>query len=149
MRQLRHGLWMCAIQRVNGQDKIFKCLWTGHGSKCQSHRFVLRTAMLLGFSYSTVSRLYQGWSTIQRTSSQLDPTVGSVGVNMGQSSCGTLSTPSRVRAPTNWGQKGFPNVWYNQCLKFTQIEAGVSWLSDWIFLLTTTIIFGLPSGAAV
>ena len=24
---------------VNGQDKIFKCFWTGYGSRCQSHRF--------------------------------------------------------------------------------------------------------------
>ena len=31
LRQLRHALCMCAIQRVNGQDKIFKCLWTGYG----------------------------------------------------------------------------------------------------------------------
>ena len=35
----RHGLCMCAIQRVNGQDKRLKCLWTGYGSKCQAHRF--------------------------------------------------------------------------------------------------------------
>jgi hypothetical protein len=45
----------------------------------------------LGFS--TVSCVYQEWSTTQRTSSQLDTTVGSIGVNMGQHSCGTLSTP--------------------------------------------------------
>ena len=31
---MRHGLCMCAIQRVNGQDKVLKCLWTGHGSWC-------------------------------------------------------------------------------------------------------------------
>ena len=31
---------------------------------------VSRTATLLGFSRSTVSRVYQGWSTTQRTSSQ-------------------------------------------------------------------------------
>ena len=37
----------------------FKCLWTGYGSWCQKHRFVSRTATLLGFSSSTVSRLYQ------------------------------------------------------------------------------------------
>jgi hypothetical protein len=42
-----------------------------------------RTAMLLGFSHSTVSRVCQEWSTTQRTSSQLDTTVGSIAVNMG------------------------------------------------------------------
>ncbi|MGH0151887.1 UNVERIFIED_CONTAM: hypothetical protein FKN15_020794 [Acipenser sinensis] len=31
---------------------------------------VSRTATLLGFSRSTVSHVYQGWSTTQRTSSQ-------------------------------------------------------------------------------
>uniref|UniRef100_A0A673YEK7 Vacuolar protein sorting 13 homolog C n=1 Tax=Salmo trutta TaxID=8032 RepID=A0A673YEK7_SALTR len=35
---------------------------------------VSRTATLLGFSHSTVSCLYQEWSTTQRTSSQLDTT---------------------------------------------------------------------------
>jgi hypothetical protein len=30
-------------------------------------------------------------------------TVGSIGVNMGQHPCGTLSTPCRVLAPTNLG----------------------------------------------
>ena len=32
----------------------------------------------------------------QKTSSQLDTTVGSIGVNMGQHPCGTLSTPCKV-----------------------------------------------------
>ena len=54
--------------------------------------------MLLGFSRSTVCRVYQEWSTTQRTSSQLDRTVGSIRVNMGQHPCGTLSTPRRVHA---------------------------------------------------
>uniref|UniRef100_A0A8C8JM10 Peptidylglycine alpha-amidating monooxygenase n=1 Tax=Oncorhynchus tshawytscha TaxID=74940 RepID=A0A8C8JM10_ONCTS len=65
------------------------------GSRCQA--FVSRTAMLLGFSrLPTVSHVYQEWSTTQRTSSQLDTTVGSIGVDMGQHPCGTLLTPSRV-----------------------------------------------------
>ena len=62
---------------------------------------VSRTATLLGFSHSTVSRVYQEWSTTIRTSSQLDTTVGSIRVNMGQQPCGTLSTPYRVHALTN------------------------------------------------
>ena len=45
-----HELCMSAIQRVNGQDNIFKCLWTGYGSTCQVHWFVSRTATLVGFS---------------------------------------------------------------------------------------------------
>jgi hypothetical protein len=54
---------------------------------------VSRTATLLGFSRSTVSCVYQEWFITQRTSIQLDPNVGSIQVNMGQHSCGTLSTP--------------------------------------------------------
>uniref|UniRef100_A0A673VV98 Transposase IS30-like HTH domain-containing protein n=1 Tax=Salmo trutta TaxID=8032 RepID=A0A673VV98_SALTR len=38
-------------------------------------------ATLLGFSRSTVSRVYQEWSSTQ-----------SIGVNMGQHPCGTLET---------------------------------------------------------
>ena len=33
--------------------------------------------------HTKVSRVYQEWYTTQRTSSQLDTTVGSIGVNMG------------------------------------------------------------------
>jgi hypothetical protein len=51
---------------------------------------VSRSATLLGFSHSTVTHVYQEWFTTQRTSSQLDPTVGSIGVKMGQHPCGTL-----------------------------------------------------------
>jgi predicted transcriptional regulator len=57
---------------------------------------VSRIAMLLGFSLSTVSRVYQEWSTTQRTSRQLDKTVESIRVNMDQHPCGTLSVPCRV-----------------------------------------------------
>ena len=41
---------------------------------------VSRTATLLGFSHSTVSRVYQEWFITQRTSSQLDTTKGSIPV---------------------------------------------------------------------
>ena len=54
-KALWHGLCMCSTQRVNGYEKIFKCLWTRYGSRCQAHRFVSRTATLLGFSSSIVS----------------------------------------------------------------------------------------------
>ena len=72
------------------------------GAKCTGLN-VSRTAMLLGFSCSTVSHVYQEWSTTERTSSQLDTTVGSIGVNMGQHPFGRLLTPCRVHAPMNWG----------------------------------------------
>ena len=50
---------------------------------------VSRTVTLLGVSCSTVSCVYQEWSTTQTTSSQLDTTVVCIGVNMGQHPCGT------------------------------------------------------------
>jgi hypothetical protein len=62
---------------------------------------VSRTASPLGFSRSTVSPVCHEWSSTQRTSSQLDTTVGSTGVNMGQHPCGKLSTPCRVHALKN------------------------------------------------
>jgi hypothetical protein len=46
-------------------------------------------------------RVYKEWTTTQRTSSQLDTTVGSIGFNMEQRPCGTLSTPYIVHAPAN------------------------------------------------
>jgi hypothetical protein len=50
------------------------------------------TATLPGFSRSTVSCVYQEWCTTQRTYSQLDTNVRSIGVNMGQHPCGMLLT---------------------------------------------------------
>jgi hypothetical protein len=62
---------VCAIQRVNGQDNIFKCFWMGYGSRCQAHRFVSRTATLLGFltlnSFLCVSRMFHHPKDIQPT----------------------------------------------------------------------------------
>ena len=79
-----------------------KSLWTGHGSRYQAHWFVSRTATRLGFTHSKVSHVYQELSTTQRTSSQIDTTVGSFGVNMGWHPCRMLSTPCRVHSPVNW-----------------------------------------------
>jgi hypothetical protein len=53
--------------------------------------FVSRSATLLGSSISTVYFVYQLWSNT--SFSQLDTTVASIGINMGQKPCGTLSTP--------------------------------------------------------
>ena len=68
------------------------CMCAIEGEWARQHRFVSRTATLLGFSRSTVSPVYQEWSPTQRTSRQLDTTVESIGVNMGQPPCGTLDT---------------------------------------------------------
>jgi hypothetical protein len=95
--QLRDGLCMCAIQRVNVQDKIFTLSAFELGMVVGARRTglsVSRTATMLCFSHSTVSRVFQEWST-----SQCFTTVGSIGVNMGQH--GNLLTPSRVHTPTN------------------------------------------------
>ena len=61
-----------AIQRVNGQDKRFKCVWTEYGSRCQAHRFeCVKNCNGAGVftlnSFQCVSRI----PTSQRTSSQL------------------------------------------------------------------------------
>jgi hypothetical protein len=62
---------------------------------------VSRTATLLGFLHSTVSHVYREWSTTKRTSSQLGTNVGSIGINIGQYPCGTLSISCGVHALTN------------------------------------------------
>jgi hypothetical protein len=85
LRQLRPGLCVCVIQRVNGQDK-------SAFERYQAHWFLPRTATLLGFSPSTVSLVYQEWSTTQRTAN-LTQLWEALGVNMGQYICGTLLTP--------------------------------------------------------
>ena len=59
-----------------GKTKDVSAFERGHGSRCQEHRFVSRTASLVDFSRSTVSCVYQEWATTQRTSSQLDTTLG-------------------------------------------------------------------------
>jgi hypothetical protein len=51
---------MCAIQRVKGQDKRFTLSTFELGMVVGARRTsVSRTATLLGFSHSTVSRVYQ------------------------------------------------------------------------------------------
>jgi hypothetical protein len=75
---------------------------------------VSRTATLLGFSRSTVSCVYQEWPTTQRTSNQLNTTVGNIGVNMGQHSYGTLSTPCICFVQGCWPKKMFCR-WIHCC----------------------------------
>ena len=78
-----------------GKTKYLSDFEIGEMAVCA--RFVSGTAMLLGFSHSALSCVYQEWCT-----SQLDITVGSIGVNMGQHPCRMLLTPCRVHAQTNW-----------------------------------------------
>jgi hypothetical protein len=94
---------MCrAIQSVNGQDKDLSPFERGMVVGARSTGFsVSRFATMLGFTLNRF--LYQEWSTTERTSSQLDTTVGSTDINMGQYPCGTLTTPCRVHAPMNSG----------------------------------------------
>jgi hypothetical protein len=62
----------CAIQRVNGQDKIFKCFWTWYGSRCQVHRFeCVKNCNADGFfklnSFPCVSRMVHHPKDIQKS----------------------------------------------------------------------------------
>ena len=68
---------------------------------------VSRTATLLGFSLSTVSCVYQEWSSTQRTSIKLDTTVGSIGVD--------IEAVLREKRDAAQYWEGVPNVLYTQC----------------------------------
>ena len=90
---------MCAIQSVNRQTKYLNAFERGmevgarHTGVCHE----LQHCYTAGFNpRSTVSRVYQEWSSTQIISSQLDTTVGSIGVNMGQHPSGMVSTPCRA-----------------------------------------------------
>ena len=90
MRQLWHGLCMCAIQRVKGRTKdlssfervmIVGAWWTG---LCQE----LQRCWVYHTKQFPVC--IENGPPPKRTSSQLDITLGSIGVNIGQHSCGHL-----------------------------------------------------------
>ena len=115
-----------------GKTKYLSTFERGNleGARCTG----LGQELLLGISHSTVSCVYQQWSTTQRTSSQLDPTVGSIGVNMGQHPCGALSTLCRVHSSANWGfsetKRGCNSVlWRCFNVLYTQCR--------WSFIMTT------------
>ena len=86
-----------------GKTKASKYLWTGMVAGARCTGFWQQVQWCWGFSRSIISSVYQEGSTTQRTSNQLDITVGSIGVNTGQHPCGTLLTPCRVHVPTTWG----------------------------------------------
>jgi hypothetical protein len=97
LRQLRHGLCVCAIQRVNGQDKSafergmvvgarrtglyqeLQCCWVFHA---QQFPVCLNDGPLPKGHPANLTH----WS---------------IGVNMGQHPCGMLLTPCIVHAQTN------------------------------------------------
>ena len=140
MWQLRHGLSMCAIQM--GKTKYWSVVEPGMvvGARRTGLR-VSRTSSLQGFSCSTVSRVYQKWFTTQRASSQLDTTVGSIGVNMGQHPCGTLSTPCRVHVSDElrlfWGQKGMQLNTRKVFLMFCTLSVDLNlYLLQWLCVST-------------
>ena len=96
-RQVREGFlslettetWIVYVCHSEG-------LWTGCGSSCQAHRFEYVD------KHWWVSCVYPECSTTQRTSSQLDTTVGPMVINIGLHPCGTLLTPCS-QCPMNWG----------------------------------------------
>ena len=120
---------MCAIQRVNGQDKRLKCLGMGYGSRCHAHLYecvVSRTAAGFFTLNSFLGVVYQKWSTSQITSSQLDRTVGCIGVNMGQHPCNSILQ-----------YEGVPDILYNKCMFWLCQKLKGYW--DGIFNATSNI----------
>uniref|UniRef100_A0A8K9UWK2 Uncharacterized protein n=1 Tax=Oncorhynchus mykiss TaxID=8022 RepID=A0A8K9UWK2_ONCMY len=57
--------WFVSVCHSEGEwaTKYLSAIEQGYGSGCQAHRFVSRTAAVLGFSRSTFSRVYQESST--------------------------------------------------------------------------------------
>ena len=82
---------MCAIQRVNGQAIYYQVhpLQYPVQRHCNAAVFFLPSIVV-----PCVSRMVHHQKDNQ-------PTVGSIGVNMGQQPSGTLSTPCRVHALMN------------------------------------------------
>jgi hypothetical protein len=97
-------VWKCVRLYTSVQNMLFP--WQTNQVKSYDHLLMSPVKTNQGFSHSTVSILYQEWSTTQRTSSQLDTIVRSIGVNMGQHPCGTLSTPCADVLRLFWGNKG-------------------------------------------
>ena len=89
LRQLRHGLCMCAIRRVNGQDKrrVFEqvmVVGARRTSLCQE----LQSCWI--FHAQKFPVYIKNGPPPKGHPANLKQTVGGIGVNMGQYPCGTL-----------------------------------------------------------
>jgi hypothetical protein len=94
--------WIVYVCHLDGEWAVQSSFELGMavGARCISLSVKNCNAVFLR---STVSSVYEEWSITQRTSKQLDTTMGSIGVNMGQHPYGTLLTLCRVHAPANRG----------------------------------------------
>ncbi len=56
--------WLAEVQteHQNGEERGFKWLWTWNGCWCQTGLSISKTADLLVFSCTTISRVYREWS---------------------------------------------------------------------------------------
>ncbi len=57
-------------EHQNGEERGFKWLWTWNGCWCQTGLSISKTADLLVFSCTTISRVYREWSEKEEISSE-------------------------------------------------------------------------------